>query len=551
MLGSSSTSYRFTRRSGFLLLCLIQAVQTVYACWLNALYYLRDPPFFDSMEYTLSYAHLLAQARERGILATLPAAFHSGTVSLPWIFTVLLSPVLPYSRFAGIWFQEIWMTVLACSVFYYLVRYRGLTPLVGFCYTLPFVCFRAVYAANGGVSDFRMDLLLYVFMGCVGVWYLATYRTESRVPWVLSGVFVLLAILNRATAPVYLLVTFGPVLAARVLQGDLPALRRVVVFWLPPALLGVVALASNYEALHYYYFVWGADPNANLPLWKAAFHVVLAGWNIGVPLTLVCVPALYVGLRRARPGELDWKVLWIGTAPVLMLVLRGAGFNPFASMPTVFGWLLFSLLPVEGSPGFSEKGRSRLAWLLAAACAVNAVWAIRLHANPPGVSPAMAGIRAAIERMHAETVRRGERVARFATPYMGDVEESAIRNVLVFEYGAVPRGESYPYGGVEFRAPDGGVFTAPVPLNWAENVQGRNDGEKFAWLVALAEAKVDYMLVPDEPSIRWLEKYHPERHMNTRVREYKRRLLATGRWVQLGPPIVASPEETVLVLRKQ
>jgi hypothetical protein len=538
--------------TGILLILLLQVAQTFYAMWLNRLFYRRFPPFFDSMGYTLAYANILTLARESGIAAALRAAFHTGTVSLPWIFTAVFSPVLPYSRHAGIWYQELWLTVLAISIFFYLLRYRGLHPWLAFCFTLPFVSIRAIYAANGGVSDFRMDLSLYVFLSCMTVWYLATYETQSWVPWALSGLFLLLATLNRATAPVYMTAMFLPVVATRVLVGhEWKVLWRLTLFWLPLAVLAAAALASNYEELHYYYFVWGADPNANLPLWKAMAHVVLAGWSIGVPLTLVCVPALYFGFRAGGWRKCDWKVLWLGSAPVLLLVLRGAGLNPFVSMPAVFGWLLFCLLPFRGPSPLTARGQSRLAWLLLVACALNAANGIRIHAYPPGIGPAMPAIRIAIERMHADAVAHSRQTAAFATAHILDVEEMAIRNVLVFDYGVRPRGGDYPFSAVTFRAPDAGLFNAAVPLDWQQGVPGRTDDEKFASLVSLAGKDIDYFLLPSDATIGWLEQNHPDHYINPQTGEFKRRLLATGRWDPLGPPLVASEIETVTLYRKR
>lgn len=207
-----------------------------------------------------------------------------------------------------------------------------------------------------------MDLMLYLLLAGMTVWYLASYETDSWIPWALSGAFLLLAILNRATAPAYIAVMFGPPLRARLyLAGRLGAaqlLRRVLVFWFPAIALGGLSLLVKYSFLHYYYFAWGAHPNANLPLWKALMHVAFAGWSIGLPLTLVAVPAVilelrdrgrYYGTRLRLLLALDWRVLWLGTAPVLMLVLRGAGPSTLASMPAVFGWLLFCLLPFRDS----------------------------------------------------------------------------------------------------------------------------------------------------------------------------------------------------------
>lgn len=554
---------RITQRTGFLLLALFVLAQTAYATWLNWFLYRRTGPFFDSMAYANTYADILTLSREAGIVQGLRAAFHAGTVSLPWIFTALLSPVLPYSRYPGIWFQELWMLALAASVFLYLTRYRVIAPGRAVCLTLPFLAFRVVFAANGGISDFRMDLMLYLLLAGMAVWYLASYETDSWVPWALSGAFLLLATLNRATAPVYIAVMFGPLLVVRLFlagrQDAVRLVRRLLVFWFPAVALGGLSLFAKYSYLHYYYFVWGADPNANLPLWKALMHIAFAGWSIGLPLTLVAVPAVIVEMRERLPRygtrlqlfrALDWRVLWLGTAPVLMLVLRGAGPNTLASMPAIFGWLLFCLLPFRDS-GKDTPRQRKVAWLLAAACAMNFAYGSKLHAYPPGSGPGMQAIRSGIQRMHDDAVSRGKVSAGFATAHILEFHETAIRNVLIFEFGSVPHGGRYPYGGVTFFAVHAGAFGAAVPVAWQSEVPGRDEEQRLRNLVQLALRDAGYFFLPDDRTLDWMEQNRAGITINLKTRAFKRLLLATGRWEQLGAPLVASSVETVVLYRKR
>lgn len=552
-------------RAGLFLVALCVLAQTLYAMWLNTLLYARTGPFYDSMSYLHDYATILTVSRDQGILAGLKLAFHSGTVSLPWIFTALFSPILPWSRHGGIWFQEIWMLSLGWSVFFYLTRYRRLPAARAFCLTLPFLAFRAVFAAKGGVSDFRMDLMLYLLLSNMAVWYLATYETTSWRPWAASGLFLVLAMLNRATSPVYMAAMFGPLLAARVLFGSraerIRVVTRLLACWGPPAVVGSFALIANFEVLHYYYFVWGAAPNANLPLSQSLVHVLLAGYSIGVPLTLTGIPALLLRLWDGRSvygrswrtwaKVLDWRVLWLGTAPVLMLVVRGAGLNPFASMPAVFGWLLFCWLPFAKDPGGSFFSRNVMAALVVTACLANAAQGYRMHLDPPGLAPTMPALRRAVDLMHDDTLRGGRTLARFATAHIVDFDALGLRSVLVFEYGAAPRNNALTYGGVAFRPEDTGAFSTTVPVSWERDVAGRNDEEKLATLVFLASRDLDYIFLPDARSLDWLEKNRAFNFANTKTRAVKTRLLATGQWEPLGEPLVASPNETVQLYRKR
>ncbi len=526
-------------RAGLLLVALGVLAQTFYAMRLNTLLYARTGPFYDSMAYLHDYATVLAVSRDEGVLAGLKLALHVGTVSLPWIFTALFSPVLPWSRHAGIWFQEIWMLSLGWSVFLYLARYRRLPAARAFCLTLPFLAFRAVFAANGGVSDFRMDLMLYLLLSNMAVWYLATYETASWGPWAASGLFLLLAILNRATAPVYMAVMFGPLLAARIFFGSraerIRLATRLLTWWGPPAVAGSLALLANFEGLHDYYFVWGADPNANLPLSRSYLHVLLAGFSIGIPLTLAAVSALLLQVwdRRREFGRnwgkwakaLHWRVLWLGTAPVLMLVLMGAGLNPFVSMPAVFGWLLFCWLPFEKDTSGSSLGRNVTAALAVAACLANVALGYRMHLDPPGLAPTMPALRRAVELMRDDTLSAGRTLARFVTVHIADFDAVALRSVLVFEYGARPRNNALTYGGVTFRPEDTVAFGTAVPVAWERDVAGRNDEEKLATLVSLASRDLDYIFLPDARSLDWMEKNRAFNFANTKARAVKTRVL--------------------------
>jgi len=554
---------RLTFRLGLLLLALFVLAQSAYATWLNWFLYRQTLPFFDSMVYALNYADILTVSREGGILRGLHEAFYEGTVSLPWIFTALLSPILPYSRFPGIWFQELWMLALAGSVYFYFTRCRAAAPGLALCFTLPFLAFRVVFAPNGGISDFRMDLLLYLLLANMAVWYLATYDWDSWKPWAASGAFLLLAVLGRATAPAYIAVMFAPLLAARLLcsgrRGALRLLGRLLAFWLPAAVLGSWSLLVKYPYLTAYYSSGGSDANANLPLWKALMHVPLAGWHIGVPLTLVAIPALVFQLRErcalspsrlALVRSVDWRLLWLGSAPVLMLVLRGAGPNIFVSIPAVFGWLLFVLLPFRG-PLEDNRRQRKLAALLVAACALNAVYGIKLHAFPAGTAPGMNAVRSAIERMHADAVARRMANVAYATAHVADFQETTIRNVLIFEYGGVGRDQAYTWRGVTFRAPDPGPFGGLHEAEWRAAVPGRDDAERIQNLVRLALRDIDYFFLPDEPTLAWIEQNRAFNFINTKTRAFERLVLATGQWDLLGAPLVVSPHETILLYRKR
>ncbi len=544
-------------------LFLVVVVQGLYAGWLNRILYERYAPFYDSMSYSLLWAETLMGARENGVLFGLKAAFHVSTVSLPWLATALFGRFLPVSRIPPVWFQEFWMLLLALSLLWYLHRYRKLPGRIALCCTLPFLSFRAVYEPIGGISDFRLDLMLYALLASMSVWYLTTCETDSWWPWVASGCFLLLACLNRATAPAYLLVIFGPLLAVRLVSERLQARKlilRLLLTWTPAAALAVAALRSNFGNLYYYYFVWGADPNARLPLIPSLLHVLLAGWSIGIPLTVVGMAALFLRLRhderaRWRGGDsiaalIDWKILWIGSAPVVLLVASGAGWNPYVSMPAVFGWLLFCILPFRDDRKWSWSGRRIIPASLVAGSLLNACLGLWAHTKLPVNYASAQGVRKVIDLMLSDARSRGKKDVQFASAHIiENFDATEIRNLLTFDYWAVSRGGRYAVGDTSLSARYENEFRPLVPVTWQE-LPGDSDDEKLTYLVTLANREVDYFLLPDATTLDYAERVRPHNFINGKAREFQKRLLRAGHWEQVGGDVILSPVETVRVYRR-
>lgn len=536
------------------------AAQGLYACWLNHLYYETYGPFYDSMSYTNRMADLLSSAKQQGVLSGIQRAFHFGTVSLPWILTALVSPVAGYSRLLGVGFQEMWMLLLAASAFLYMRRFRGASPWLAALWTVPFLSFMAVYRFNGGVSDFRMDLTLYLLLALASVWYLATYHTESHTPWVLSALFLALSFMNRATAPAYAAVMFVPILAGRwwANPGSRRFLaRRSLLYLGGGAVLGAIPLAANWSFLHYYYFVWGKDPTAHLPLAQSARHFIFAAVDIGRWLALaggLMFAARLVAWTGSSQNEprgmarflhaIDWKIAYLGLAPALLLTVTGAGMNPFVSMPSVFGFLLFCVAPMRGA--LSAHRAERIATVgLVLACALN-IWNGYADHALPGANkvPMMAALRTGIASMEQDARSRGRNQAEFATAHIVDYDVTALTNVMIYELGAVFEDKT-------LRMPDGLTFrptyqfTAARPLDRKTKGTAVTEQEKYDYLRNVADQELDYIFLPDGPSIDWMEKNRPFNFANLKVRGFKRTLLATGRWCAIGDPLVASSYETL------
>ena len=62
-----------------------------------------------------------------------------------------------------------------------------------------------------------------------------------------------------------------------------------------------------------------------------------------------------------------------------------------------------------------------------------------------------------------------------------------------------------------------------------------------------ALARQRYLLLPDERGLEFLERKRSYNFCNLKVRELKRRLLATGRYALLGEPAEISAQEWIQV----
>jgi hypothetical protein len=270
-------------------------------------------------------------------------------------------------------------------------------------------------------------------------------------------------------------------------------------------------------------------------------------------LTWCAIAAVAVNLACVRKmfPRLDWKLIWLALAPPLFLMLRGAGLNPFVSMPAVFGFLLFACLPFEGM-----QPASRFLWARAAIGILFAAGAIQAAASAgqpqmyTGVSTSsMPAVRAIIDRASKDAVSRGlPRVELFA-PELGDFQSCMVSNVLTYEYGAIPGpGKAlYVPGGLIYHFPEELTFMASDELLWKIGLAGNSDQERLANAVAMMAQTPDYLLLPDAASVDWLEKARSGYYINRKTRELKARALALDKWVSLGDPVPVDPNERIEV----
>jgi hypothetical protein len=536
-----------------------------YAVRLNAHFYERNQPFFDSMAYHENIHRVMATTREKGLLTALGKSCHSATVCLPFVIAAFLGLVFEPSRAIGIWIQIGELLILAWSLYYYLHRVRRLSPAFAALAITPFLCLRCLFFFNGGLSDFRMDLSSYLLFATTATWYLIATQTQRLSHYVLLGLACGATCLFRATAPIIFVAALGPVAVADLwIRQD----RWRVVRGLATA-GGIAAVTSlwffilNFDLLYYYYVVWNTDANANLPLSESVQHLSFVVWHVGVPAfrLLVCFQLIVLldaaltnrprawlqWLGQLRPWQVDWRLLWIGAAPVLFLVLRGAGLNAFVSMPAVFGLTLFLLFPLRA------KWSQKLSWPALVAVAVVAIIcansALRRgwRDHKGGEMDSMAAHRRVLDVIVADATRTGQHDVAYTTLHCLDLHPQSLHSVASFDLpGAEAARDAAICQGVRFSPRPG--FSVAAAADWSA-VPGDSDEAKLHSLTQRAADEVQYLILLEESSARAIQREFTWQEINLRAVAVREMALASGRWVPISESIPNSKWEVVRVYR--
>mgnify|MGYP006274055887 CR=1 FL=1 len=569
MVFSSKPGRSAAARLAFLMaLCLAAGL---FAVVLNARYYVRNQPFFDSMSYHTQVHRVMTQSRTEGVIPALGTACRSSTVCLPLVFAALAGPFIAPSRSFGIAIQTVELAVLCGSLWYYLHHVRGLAAALATLAVAPCLLWRCLYDFSGGLSDFRMDLSLALLFATAVIWYLIAMATGRLGHFIALGVATAVTCLFRATAPVYLAVTLVP-LACIDLWPQATRPRR----FLGLALAAVTAAAGclwffvlNYDALHYYYVVWNTDANARLPLGKAARHAAFAVGHIGVPAALfaISIPLVlhadaWLGrdpAGRRSPGRPwrefllpDWRMAWIGIAPVLLLVARGAGLNPYVSMPAAFG-LTLVLLGVGGGPASRaiygrQPSRGAVLALAGIAVACTAIsTTLGWISHHGGGIDSMAAHRQAVDAIVADARRVGRDQVRYGATHCYFLNQASLESVMLFDHPRTTRdGGTVRIDGVALKPDETLAIWAEADL---ERVPGDTAADKLEHAIAAANRDVDYLAIPDEATSRFVEDHLSYYVINRSAVFVRERLLASGDWEPVSDAIRNGTDEVVHVYR--
>jgi hypothetical protein len=536
-----------------------------FAVLLNGRFYSRNQPFYDSMSYHQQVHSVMQRARSEGLGTALHEACRSSTVCLPLALAAIAGPFCDPSRAVGIAIQVAELLFFAGTLLFYLRQVRGFDPWTAMLGITPFLAWHCLYDFNGGLSDFRMDLSLALLTSTTVLWYMIAMTTGRMAHFLVLGFAAAATCLFRATAPVYLVLMLAPLAIADLIPAATRRQRlRGLALAAASATLGAAwFFVLNYRELHFYYVVWNTDANAHLPLRTSISHARFAIQHVGTAAAIIALSfPIILGieslLQRTRPASspppasigpprLDWRIAWVGIAPILLLVTRGAGLNPFVSMPAAFGLTLFLMLPLAGP---LRHAPSQAAWFAIAAVAVPCILAAGIQgwrSHHGGSVDSMAAHRTALDAIVDDARRQGRDTASYATTHCYYLNRGSLHNVATFDHpDAVWVDAATRIRGVAMQ-PDAYIDIA-AQADW-DRLPGTTDDEKLAHLLATADRDIDYLAIPDEATTAFVAEHLPFNVINRHAVTLRQRLLGSGRWTPVSDPIRNGDHEVVTIYR--
>ncbi|PID57592.1 hypothetical protein CSB45_07135 [candidate division KSB3 bacterium] len=531
-----------------------------FSCELHKILYREHVPVFDSMAYTNTLALIMQTSHNQGLLDALSLALHKTTVFLPWLIAAVIGKFIPASRFIGIWIQTGILTLFLYSLFYYFYRVRNLSCSLSVMLLLPFVGFSGLYASHGGLSDFRMDLSLFLWFSISVTWYLIASRTDRLFDYCIFGMSCGLACLNRATAPVYLGISLLPPIIWEMFRSKKRSrmLKHLCCAGASALIMCGWFYAVRFQHLHRYYFIWNVDSTACLPLAAASRHFFFAFRFLGKPLlilmlfwNIVLLPYFFSTPEKLwyYVSHVDVKVLYIGLAPAAFLMITGAGLNPYVAMPSAFGILLFLCLPCTVMFTKEDFLLFKQQFFMASVGILIFVMAQGLisHANAPVGS--MKALRQIVDLMKADARSRKDTEISYSTTYVKWGVNASIRNILLYEYQGQYRAKDVVVDEFSFSSPVKGLNT-DSPAGW-KSVSGESDMEKMNTLLLDANAQLDYIILPTQETARHLENAMKHVKINEFATELRKQFLASGNWIPISGVITVDQDEQVMVYRNQ
>ena len=501
----------------------------LFAAICNGLLYRVHEPFHDSMNYHEKIFRAMTLADMEGLPKGLNEALvGNNTTCLPILIAALLGPLMEPTRLVGIWIQvaELLFYLLTLELYLRLVwkmEMRGRAFSIFSIATLAMLFF-----TNGGLSDFRIDLSLALMYGATVLWALVARTTCAARHFLGLGISLGACCLFRATAPIYLIFALAPIALVDLWFGQGFVKRSRRRGWIRAMFIAAIAClwfyVLNFDYLYYYYFVWNTDANAKIPGMQSLLHLEMVGRQLGwgflalmlgygalslfgmrgqtESVGLLDVPENRDGLEHQVVRGQVIRLMWFAAAPLVILIGRRMGLNPFVSMPSaMLIHVLVVIGMVRGASNFSPRSWQLLWVVLMVSITFAMARGLKKHMYPN--EPLMAGHLQILDAMVADAKAHGIRQAHFASAQMMDFETSSLHSVVLFDHPRARReGLSKLIDGISLSP--SAVMDRPAAVNW-QNIKGDSDTARIRELSAMTANQVDYLIVPTKATAQRIE----------------------------------------------
>ena len=536
----------------------------LYCCELNNKLYQHQSPSYDSLSYNEKLFRVMTIARTEGLAESMGnACFSDSTNCLPFLVAAVISPVVEPSRMVGIWIQTSLFFLFLVSLYYFLSSIRKLSASSALAGCLVFLAANCFYYENGGLSDFRMDLALFMGFGLTAIWYLSSIERPSDWNFVLLGLSGAICCLFRATAPVYLVLSLGPLVAGDLLFSRNRAikLRGIAIAATIVVLLTGWFYILNFEYLRYYYVDWNTDANAKLPLPEAFGHFRLAFRSVGESILALVICWWFAVLIRVRKKQsllswigdsirtrdIDLRIAWLGVASVVMMVARRAGLNPFVCLPAVFGIILFFTLPcLRQIDALKDKRLAVFCWVVLLIC-IGIAGARGWKRHSPDEFSRMKDNHLVIDTMVDNTRQRQKKELRYGIVQITDFDSNILYSVLLFDRtDGKPHLDGVVIDGIDVQRIQ--TFSRPSETDWAQ-LPGETDEAKIAGMVSEAGTEIDFLIIPDEPSAKSIPVKIGNNVVNNHLTRIRELIVNSESWAPVKTDIQVDDKEFADIYR--
>lgn len=539
-----------------------------YAQWLNGIVYQNRIPFFDSMAYYDRLFDVMSIRQQEGLGAAIKnATVTNSTICWPYLMALPLSYFSGPSRAIGVWIEIFYLAVFIFSFAYFLDQYRRLSGKAILVSMVPIFLMSALYRYSAGISDLRVDLPMAFMYGSVACWLLVGCWRERISDFVIVGILMGIACLSRGIAPVYLMTGFLPLVILRFMQvpEKKKFLLNIILAIAVTVLIAGWFYYLQHKYLYYYYFQWNTDANANVTFSRSMRHVLAAAKSIG-PFVAVYFLSLYVVSRSilsptthagtshnkpfkksteqptcvidpgTKPPAAFYWLLWIGVAPLLLLIAKRSAVNPVVSLPASIGLMLFWINSQQSRIQLLATQRAMRVGYTSCICLILVMsYGYVQHRKSP-VPNAVSAQQQIIHLMRDDAKADSKTSLAFANAVLTDICDASIHSSLQYEmHGKYVSRTQTQCEGATYQTSN--LFMLPAQVEW-ERIPGKTIEGKISFLFQRAKSEIDYLISPTIESIPQIQAFYPASLTSDYSPEIIQQALAANFLKPISEPIV-------------